>query len=182
MKATLRCLSFFALLICGTASAATVKYSIMGLGSETFRIRYQMESAVFHKNYELELRFDPDIYDLLSNPLAPSGFDAMLFQPNNPPGAAGRFSVLALIDNPSLAGGFSVDVRLIGCCERSAWDFGLGQEYAINELDASGLILRTIEEGRTTPIPEPTTLSLAGVALLLALAETARRRRRNKTN
>ena len=62
---------------------------------------------------ELDISFDPTVFTEISNGVAPPDFDLLLFQVNNPPGAQGDYSALAVVDHASLAGTFSVDFSYI---------------------------------------------------------------------
>jgi hypothetical protein len=173
MTATLRTLLLAIPLCCGIAQAVTVKYHAQELGGDMFRLNYSISGTTFARNQEFELQFQPDVYRQLANPAGPVGFDILLFQPDNPLGAAGRFSALALFDNPALTGGFSLDVRVAV----NRWP--ASHKFSINELDERGVILRTITEGDALfGSPEPSTLFLTGAALALACAC---RRRLKKT-
>src|SRR5688572_3705843 len=83
-------------------------------GDSVYRYTYTLSGFTFQENMELDIRFDPALFSSLSNPVAPVDFDTLILQPNNPPGAFGDYKPLALIDNPSLSGLFSVDFTLIG--------------------------------------------------------------------
>jgi hypothetical protein len=161
-------------LICGSISAGTIQYQVVDLGQNAFRISYSLSDFMFLENQELAIGFDPAIYQSLSNGIAPAGFDLLLLQPNNPPGAFGEFSALALMDNPALSGIFSVDVVLTGRGRPGE------QSFAVNQLDENGVILSTISSGVTVDAaaaPEPATLSLAGAALLAGAVLSVVRRR-----
>jgi hypothetical protein len=163
-------------LICGSVSAGTIQYQVVDLGQNAFRISYSLSDFMFLENQELAIGFDPAIYQSLSNGIAPAGFDLLLLQPNNPPGAFGEFSALALMDHPALAGIFSVDVVLTGNGRPGE------QSFAVNQLDENGVILSTVSSGVTVDAatPEPATLSLAGAALLAGAVLSVVRRRFNR--
>lgn len=163
--------------LCGTAQAVTIEYHVQDLGNDSFRIQYDVEPVAFDENQELEIRFHPALYRNLSNPLVSLGFDVLLFQPDDPPGADGRFSALALVDIPAVSHTFAVDVRM-----QAGYVPGV-QEFAINQLDARGLVLETVVSGHTSvPTPEPSALPLIGAVLLIARASPAWRRRLSHTN
>jgi hypothetical protein len=159
--------------IVGSSSAGAIQYHVVNLGQNTFRITYSVSDFSFEENQELAIEFDPVAYQSLSNGIAPAGFDLLLLQPNNPLGAFGIFSALALINNPVLSGIFSVDVVLTGSGRPGE------QSYAINQLDENGILLSTISSGATVDAttPEPATLPIAGVALLIGGVLPAVRRR-----
>jgi hypothetical protein len=159
--------------ILGSISAGTIQYHVLDLGQNTFRVTYSVNDYSFEENQELALEFDPAVYQSLSNGIAPAGFDLLLLQPNNPLGAFGIFSALALINDPVLSGIFSVDVVLAGAGRPGE------QSYAINQLDENGILLSTISSGVTVDAttPEPATLPMAGLALLIGGLLPAVRRR-----
>jgi hypothetical protein len=107
----------------------------------------------------------PSRFSSLSNGVADSDFRLALLQPNNPPGAPGAYSALALMDNPSLAGPFSVDVNWLGSGVPGSLPF------FIHQFDASGRILETIGSGSLEaagPVeaPEPASWLLGGLGLV----------------
>jgi hypothetical protein len=164
-------------LILGNAAAATVHYEAIPLDTNVFQITYSVSNVTFLVNQELNIEFDPALYLALSDGVAPFGFDLLLLQPNNPPGAAGDFSALALVDHPAFSGEFSVVVVMAGGNRPGE------QSFSINQLDENGVIVSNVSSGETVgSVPEPATLSLIGVALLAAgLVTSIRRRRTTRT-
>ena len=159
-------------------NAGTIRYTISELGPGTpgFRYTYTLNGFELHKNQELDIRFDPAIFGSLFNGQAGAGFDLILLQPNNPVGAFGDYSALALVENPSLAGPFSVDFTLSGTGPPAA------QPYFINQYDDAGTFVGTIASGRTVgAVPEPATLALGVVGLLSVGVWWAVRRRSRGT-
>lgn len=115
-------------------------------------------------NNEIDIQFPANVFASLSNGVAPASFSLLLFQPNNPPQAAGDYSAFALVSNPSLAGPFSVDFTLTGAAAPGV------QSFFIEQFDSNGFF-----EGSTTGTttlliggaPEPANLWLAGVAVII---------------
>ncbi len=147
-------------------AAPIVGFQVSSLGPNFYRYTYFPSGIAFTANQELDILFDPATYGTLSNGKAPSGFDVLLVQPNNPPGAFGEYSALALVNNPPLTGTFSVDFTFLG--------LGLpgSQPFTINQLDANGRIVSTTPQQLTTPqgstnVPEPATVSLAAAGMLI---------------
>jgi hypothetical protein len=148
-----------------------------------FRYSYFVNDITFAANQELDIQFDPALYGGLFNGLAGAGFLVTLLQPNNPPGFFGDYSVLALSADASLAGPFRVDFSFLGTGLPGA------QPFLINEYDASGRFLRTMESGVTTPsgstaVPEPgglSTCAICGLVLLMGGGWWAVRRRSGGT-
>jgi hypothetical protein len=178
----MRCIlisSLLAGLLAGNMSAATIQFQASDLGSNQFHLTYIVTDFVFSLNQELDVQFDPATYLSLSNGAAPTGFDVLLLQPNNPPGTPGDFSSLSLVASPAI-GPFSVDVQLAGPGGPGA------QNFFINQLDDNGVIQSVLASGKTTSsviatVPEPATLPLAGLALITGSAWLAVRRRLKRT-
>ena len=157
------------LVLLGTklSAAAIVQFQVADLGGNLHRYNYSISGYSFQQNQELAISFAPALYGTLSNGLASSGFNLLLLQPNSPPGTSGVYSALALVNNPSLAGPFSVDFIFKGPGAPST------QPFLINQYDQSGTFVSTIGSGLTTPlggpaVPEPGSFSLGGVALLVS--------------
>ena len=173
-------LAMLAVLSYGCLSAAVVSYTVTNLnmtngnGQPLYRYIYNLTGAPLLANQELDIRFEVTRYAAISNGVAPpSGFDLLLLPVNNPPGADGRYSLLSLVNNPTMIGTFSVDFAFIGSGQPGA------QTFFINLLNSSGGFIRQDDSGFTVAgssssssgggsIPEPGTLllSAAGVALL----------------
>lgn len=159
-------------------TAGTIEYQTTNLGQNIFRYTYSLSGFAFQQNQELAIEFNPALFGTLSNAQVGSGFMANLFQTNNPPGANGRYSSLALVENPSLAGPFSVDVEYFGQGLPGA------QPFLINQYDSDLNFITTLESGGTTSlgapaVPEPATFSLIGAGLLVSALGLRRRRKSN---
>jgi hypothetical protein len=141
----------------------TIDFQVSNLGSNVYRYTYLVSGFSFLTNQELDIRFNPALYGTLSNGVAGSGFNLVLLQPNNPPGAFGDYSALALVDNPSLAGPFRVDVTFLGSGQPGS------QPFLVNQFDANHNLIGTIATG-VTGIPEPVTFWLGGLGVLMMLA------------
>jgi hypothetical protein len=127
---------------------------------------------------QIDIQFDPTMFVQISNGVAPAGFNLLLFQPNNPPQAPGDYSALALVNNPSLAGPFSVDFTFnpatsSGVPCSSTPDFC--QKFSIKSFDSNGFFEGVAEPAPelTTPlvsgVPEPASLSLSGAGLIIGV-------------
>ena len=144
-----------------------------GFGDTVYRYTYNLGIGPLQINQEVDIRFDPTIYKALSNPVAPSGFDAIVLQPNNPLGADGDFSILALSNNLSTVGIFRVDFTLLQATVPQV------QTFYVNQLDGNGNFLNTVSSGLTASIPEPSTWWLAlGALTVSGLYKTKRQSRR----
>jgi PEP-CTERM motif len=144
----------------GPLTAGTIWFTTTSLGGNSYRYEYAINFSLL-QNQEVDLRFDPALYTGLNNGTANSDFQLALLQPGNPSGAFGDYSILALIDNPSLVGPFSVEFMFLGA--------GLpgGQPYFVHQFDPTGQnIIGTLASGNTAP--EPSSWLLAGVGLVVS--------------
>lgn len=156
-------LPLWAALIATNVSASMVEYWSTDLNTNLYDCAYFLSGMTLQVDQQLDVRFDPTLYGTLSNPQVPVGFITLLLQPNNPPGTFGDFEVTPLTDNLSLVGPFSVDVVSLGN------DPGGSQPYFINQFDANGNFLYTVDAGFTVyagDTPEPAVFALVGIALL----------------
>lgn len=171
----------WATLLISNIHGATLSYHLIDLGTATsgeilHRFTYSLSDAVLAESQEINIRFDPAVFRLLSNPIASAGFSTLVLQPNNPPGAFGDYSALAVIGNPNLGGLFSVDFVLVHNGQAGP------QPFSINQFDKlTGAFVRTVEAGSTqlagpTAVPEPRSFWLAGMGLILCCFWKARRR------
>ncbi len=158
-----------------SASATAIQYDVITNGT-TGTYHYFVTGFVAQQSCPnnpslqcsnaIDIQFDPAIFSQLSNAVAPAGFDVLLFQPNNPPSAPGDYNALAIASNPSLAGPFSVDFTLV------SGQIPGSQTFLIESFDANNLFQGFAEPpGFTAPrvsdVPEPTTIGLGAVGLLL---------------
>jgi hypothetical protein len=167
-------------------SATTIQYQVTTSGT-TGMYQYSIsgftgisacaDMPALQCNNEIDIQFDPNVFASVSNGVAPADFDLLLFQPNNPPQAAGDYSAFAPVSNPSLAGPFSVDFTLTGMGMPGA------QTFFIEQFDSNGFF-----EGMTTGtttllsgVPEPASLWLTGIALIIAGVVLALRSFRERT-
>jgi len=161
----------FLLIVLSASSlySATVQFQTTFLGTvngqSQFRNNYTLLDAALQTNQALDITFDPVLYGTFSNPQGPANFDILLLQPNNPPGAAGLFSALALsTTQPPIS--FSLTYIFLGTGQPS------GQNFAINQYNAQGVLVSTITSGVTTPagtttVPEPGGFLLSGLGVLV---------------
>jgi hypothetical protein len=153
-------LAVWSILTAGPLTAGTIWFTSTALGTNSYRYDYVLNFNL-SRNQEIDIQFDPALYTGLNNATANSDFKLVLLQPGNPSGAFGDYSLLALVDNPSLLGPFRVEFTFLGA--------GLpgGQPYFVHQFDPTGQnIIGTIESGNTAP--EPSTWLLAGAGLFVS--------------
>ena len=156
-------------LMAGQLAAGTVGYQVSDLGANVFRYEFFPSNLGLLQNQELDIQFDSTLFGGLFNGVADSDFRLLLLQPNSPPGALGDYSALALRDNPSLAGPFSVEVRWLGTGVPG------GLPFLLHQFDASGRNLGTIGSGSVDLVgapgsvetPEPASWLLGGIGLVI---------------
>jgi hypothetical protein len=163
-------------------------------GEPLYRFTYTLTGFDFRNTPAvvdgLDIEFDPALFGSLENGLAGPGFDLLLFQPGNPPGASGDYSALALTDHAPLTGTFSVDATWIGA--GTPLDTGVTQTYFINEFNNNpsdpnfGDLLNSTPgtvDFAAAAVPEPKTvlLSVAGFMMIWLLLERRRRNSRRRS-
>ena len=158
-----------AFLMVGYCHAGTILFQVTDLGPgappplERYTYTYDMSGITLLANQELDIVFSAALYTTLSNGVVSSGFDLMLLQPNNPPGAPGHFSALALSNIGVVPGPWSVDFLFNGPGTPGS------QPFFINQYDASGRFITTLESGTTqnsAQVPEPGTFMLLGLVVI----------------
>jgi len=148
-------------LLAASSWAGTIPFDVSNQGGNVYRYQFFPSGFDLLKFQEIDIRFDPSLFGGLINGVADSDFHLSLLQPNNPIGAFGDYSALALVDHPSLAGPFSVDVTWLGTGSPGELPF------LIHQFDTSGqLIVGTIAAG-TVGSPEPAGWLLSGAAVAL---------------
>jgi hypothetical protein len=152
-----------------------------GLGQELVQYNYSLSgfnlvdvTTPTPHDYELDIEFDPTVYLQLSNGEAGPGFNLLLFQPNNPPGASGVYSALATVNDPSTTGTFSVDALLAAGKGPPPPD---AQTWVIDDDSQSFTQISSgaVSQQPVAGAPEPPSYWLCGVGLL-TVGWTIRRR------
>jgi hypothetical protein len=157
-----------------STNAATISYDIsqVGLdvsGNMVYNYTYTVSGITLQSTQELDLFFDPAVFNTLSDPVAASAFQTILIQPNNPPGAPGDFGLIPNADNTVLDGPFSIDFTLTGPVIPGS------QSYTITQYLSNGVSIGVVASGTTIPIavtavPEPSLTTFMGMGLLLGMA------------
>jgi hypothetical protein len=159
-------LLLFVLLVVGCCHAGTIQYLVTNLGAGTpplDRYTYYLTDVTLLANQEVDIVFSAASYGTLSNGVTGSGLDLVLLQPGNPLGAPGHFSAMAETNIGLVQGSWSVDFVSTGTGQPGS------QSYFINQYDANGRFLSTLDSGSTQNIsaaPEPGTFLLLGLAVL----------------
>jgi hypothetical protein len=151
-------------LLAGNLSAGTIiQYELSTVDANVQRYTYHISGTNFATNQELRILFAYDVFGSLLNGFAgePGQFDLLLFQPNSPPQASGVYSALALQDNPSLSGRFSVDFTMVGS------EIPVSQIFQINQYDQTGALVGQETGSTVTVVPEPRPLTFAAAGLVL---------------
>lgn len=156
---------------------------VTNLGSNSYRDTYSI-SGFASPDVELDIYFDPALYGTLSNGVAQpsSDWNLLLFQPNNPPGAFGDYSLAANVANPSLAGPFSVDFAFLGSGQPGSQPFQIFELAQNSQLagvpcDSAGDFTCATTPQGASGIPEPASFSLVAAGVLIgSVLRTARRR------
>ena len=163
-------LAFLAMSTVGPLTAASITtsstVSTNGSGDTVYHYVYTLVGGPLLLNQELEILFKADLFGKLSYDLksVPQGFNVLLFQPNQPFGALGRYSALAREDNLTSSAVFQVDAVFLGTGTPEA------QAFFVNQLDAEDGIVTLDLNG----VPEPGTWWL-GISGLLAAGIVKRR-------
>jgi len=173
-------LALWSCLIVTTSSAATIEYQLSVLPTPgQYRYTYTIEGT-FSQNQVIDIQFDPTLYGSLFNGQAGSDWNLLVFQPNIPLGAYGDYSILALINNPSVAGTFSVDFTYLG-----TGDLGGPQMFTVDQYDANGNYISNVTTSSTIvaydSVPEPTGVAFSSIGLLVICAYWRARSRKRET-
>jgi len=139
-----------------------------------YQYNYSFSGLSLLNNQELDISFDPALYGQISNGVAPGGYDLLLFQPNVPPAAPGEYSLLATVDNPTTVGTFSVQFTYLGPGAPSSQNFAIYDDNAPLHLLASGVTVA----GAPPAIPEPSSLWLGNIGMILVTCRGVAVRRR----
>jgi len=161
------------------ARAAAIEYSVGVVGVTTpggepvHRFTYTFTGFELEAFQEVEIRFSPLQFVSIFNPVG-DGIDisVVTYQVNNPPGAAGTFSVVSLIDAPSLIGPFSVDAILSGPVPNHL-------SFAVNRLvPGTFAFVEQLSTDSANYVPEPSSLGCVALSFVTVFLGKSLRPRR----
>ncbi len=150
------------------ARAAAIRYEAANLvdatpGEDLWLYRYRVEGAAFPAGNGFSVMFDLGLYEQLVAGAAPNAdWDVIALQPDPLLTSDGLYDALAMDGPASLADRFEVSFVWLGVGTPGSQPFVLYDES-----------FQTLESGRTTLIPEPST----AVTLALGLVALGARRR-----
>ena len=132
-------------------------------GGDLWQYTYQLSNYTPQQNVAFEVLFDPFLYSNLQNtPSSPAGWSVITIQPDPNIPDVGRYSALALANNVSIAGPFTVTFVWLG----SSGTKPGAQTVEFNKFDSSGNFLQSLGAVQSSPVPEPATMMMVGLALL----------------
>lgn len=156
-----------------TSHADTINFTVENLGGNSWQYNYTVENTGTNTIGLFSVLFDLFLYENLAVTASPADWDSIVFQPDPGLPDDGIFDTLALglgIAPGAMQGGFSVSFDFLGT--------GTPGEQFFDIFDSD---FRIVFSGETTaidsvPVPEPTSLALFAVGLLLVTTLTRRRR------
>ncbi len=167
-----------ALLLSVTARAGIIEYEVTNIGGSTWRYDYSVTNDAQAAGLaEFTIWFALGLYDSLTLPTSPAGWDPLVIQPDPLLPDDGFFDALAL--GPALAlnetlGGFSVTFNWLGAGTPGSQAFDFIDPISFQTLE-SGLTQRRVIPD-PTPVPEPA-IALLFAAGFAAVTFAVRRRR-----
>jgi len=150
-----------------SGNAGTIQFVATPSGPNAYFYSFSISGFDLLTNEAIDIRFDPSIFLSLSNGFAPNTFHLAVLQPNNPPGAFGDYSALALVDHPSVAGPFTVNAVL-----QPGAAIPARQPFEIDQFNGSGQLLSVITMGIASEAPEPSSAGLLAAAGILLVASS----------
>jgi hypothetical protein len=154
-----------------TVSASAIGYEVANVAGNSWQYEYLVENnSLSGSLVEFSVFFDLGLYENLSVTATPEGWDGIVAQPDPELPDDGFFDALAL------SGGIASGTALRGFLVRFDWlGTGTPASQAFDVVDP--LTLEVLESGQTTPVPEPSVLTLlpVGLAMLRARRSACRR-------
>lgn len=156
-----------------SVSAAVISYTPSFLGGNQWTYDYTVAAAAGDPTIdEFTIYFDYTLYENLTAAVSPSGWDPLVIQPDTSP-SDGFFDALALVAGISPGdslGGFAVSFDFLGTGTPGAQSFDIVDPNTFETL-SSGF---TSIASSNTSVPEPNTLALMVLALVLLLTFRSR--------
>jgi hypothetical protein len=145
-------------------------------GAAVWQNDYTLTGFSFVTNEDLQIMFDPTIFQTLSAGVAnpTSDWDLLVLQPNPAQPFDGVYDLLARLDGPAFTGPFSIQYTLFGEAPPTV------QPWQVVQLDSSFIPGPILDSGvaDNPGIPEPGTIWLGIAGVCLVALGTARRRGR----
>ncbi len=147
------------------AQATIITYEVANIAGNTFEYSYTVENDTLATDIEqFAVYFEVGLFENLSTPDAPAGWDPIVIQPDPGLPDDGFYDVLALfagIAPGDTLGGFTVQADFLGAGSPGSQPFDI----------IDPLSFATIDTGFTVPagviaIPEPGSLWIMGLGLL----------------
>ena len=189
IRTTVLSVSLAALLLPAAANALMIQYAATDLtdttsGEDLWRYDYTLSGQVFNEYQGFTVFFSPTNYGVLSSPGAPNSSpdrDVLTIDPDPGIPDDGWFDALALVNNASLSGTFSVQFVWLGGASTAPGAQSY-ETYKCSDIDCSTGVDITSRGGSlpTGAIPEPASLSLV-LAGLLGLGARRFRNRQTRT-
>lgn len=169
---------FYLMLVSLPAKATTISFVATNLpdvspGEDLWNYTYSVSGHTFPQFSFFDIYFDPALFGTLTaGPPPNADWDAAVLQQPNPvnlpPFDTGIFDAFAFVDNPSLAGVFSVDFVFLGAGVPGA------QPFDVFDAD-SGLVESGVTTLSSETVPEPSTTALFLMGVVLVALHSHRR-------
>jgi hypothetical protein len=132
----------------------------------TYQYTYNITNLTLQANEELDIYFDPSVYQEVSDAIVGSDFQYVLFAPSSSPSEPGDFGIAPNSNNTVVNGPFGVSFTLTGQGVPGP------QYFTVSEFSPSGGLIGIVASGMTSmqsPVaaPEPAGAGLTGIALLM---------------
>lgn len=167
-----------------SGSAAVITFTPTLLADTQWRVDYAVTAGASDLSIdEFTIFFDPTRFTNLVVDSVPSAWDPVIIQPDTGIPAEGFFDALALVFGISPGtslGGFSVSFELLGSGTPGIQRFDIVDPNTYATLSTGFTTATIAPPPPTTNVPEPNSLTLAGLALALFLGFSRRSFRKNR--
>ena len=166
-------------LFAANASAGLIQFQVTSLGGNEYQYNYILNGFTLAADQAIDIVFTQGMYvnnSLINGvPANPNAtWDLEILQPDTNLSSDGLYSLQALVNNPSLAGTFSVQFQWAGVGQPGS------QSYSVDTYNGTGPGAILLSSGTPTntvsSVPEPSSLWLGGFGLLFAGVLFARHR------